>query len=84
MSAKYKVADVLNQEAERLHELCANSWQERTLHAVRKCRTEALGGHIDVCNCCEKLHISYNSCRNRHCPTCQGHKQAEWIEKRMT
>ena len=83
MSSKYKVADVLNQDSEQLHELCMNSWQERTLHAVRKCRTEALGGHIDVCNCCEKLHISYNSCRNRHCPTCQGHKQAEWIKKRM-
>ena len=82
MQAYYKVADVLNQESERLHELCTNSWQERTLHALRKCRTQALGGHIDRCNCCEKLHISYNSCRNRHCPTCQGHKQEEWIKKR--
>jgi len=77
------VADVLNQESAHLHKFCSNSWQERTLHAVRKCRTQALGGHIDVCNCCKKLHISYNSCRNRHCPTCQGHKQEEWVKKRM-
>lgn len=84
MKAVYKVADVLSQESERLDKLCLNSWQERTLHAVRKCRTQALGGHIDVCNCCKKTHISYNSCRNRHCPTCQGHKQKLWIQKRMT
>lgn len=41
-----------------------------------------MGGHIDQCNCCNKLHISYNSCRNRHCPTCQGHKREEWIRAR--
>lgn len=84
MQSVHKVADVLNQESEHLHLLCSNSWQERTLHALRKCRTKALGGHIDVCNCCKKLHISYNSCRNRHCPTCQGHKQKQWVQKRMT
>ena len=84
MQAVYKVADVLNQESEHLNKLCSNSWQERTLHALRKCRTQELGGHIDVCNCCKKLHISYNSCRNRHCPTCQGHKQKQWTQKRMT
>ena len=42
----------------------------------------ALGGHVDQCNHCEKLHLSYNSCRNRHCPTCQGHKREAWIEAR--
>jgi hypothetical protein len=84
VQAVYKVADVLNQESEHLNKLCSNSWQERTLHALRKCRTQELGGHIDVCNCCKKLHISYNSCRNRHCPTCQGHKQKQWTQKRMT
>jgi hypothetical protein len=83
MRASYQVADVLNQEAAHINKICTNSWQERTLRALRKCRTPALGGHIDVCNCCEKLHISYNSCRNRHCPTCQGHKQAAWTKKRM-
>ena len=84
MQSVYKVADVLNLESEHLHKLCLNSWQERTLHALRKCRTQALGGHIDACNCCKKLHISYNSCRNRHCPTCQGHKQKQWVQKRIT
>lgn len=84
MQSVYKVADVLNLESEHLDKLCLNSWQERTLHALRKCRTQALGGHIDACACCKKLHISYNSCRNRHCSTCQGHKQNEWVQKRMT
>lgn len=83
MQSVYKVADVLNLESEHLYKICLNSWQERALHALRKCRTKELGGHIDICNCCNKLHISYNSCRNRHCPTCQGHKQKQWVQKRM-
>ena len=84
MKAKYRVADVLDFKAGHLKMLCANSWQYRTLQAVRRCRTMAMGGHIDRCDCCNKLHISYNSCRNRHCPTCQGHKQQEWIEARSS
>lgn len=76
------MADVLNHHKSKLDQWCQNSWKSRTLHAIRKCRTIALGGHIDKCDCCEKLHLSYNSCRNRHCPTCQGHKREQWIEKR--
>ena len=44
------------------------------------CRTPALGGHRKVCDCCGKERISYNSCRNRHCPKCQSSKQAFWVE----
>ncbi len=57
-------------------------WHRRTLHAIRRCRTPAMGGHIDQCDRCHRLHISYNSCRNRHCPTCQGHKREAWIRAR--
>jgi len=78
----HKVADVLNKHPHHLDELCLNSWQSRTLHALRKCRTAELGGHIDKCDCCKKLHLSYNSCQNRHCPTCQGHKREQWIQAR--
>lgn len=69
-SATHEVAQVLERNRESLSGNCANSWQLRTLHAVRKCRTTALGGHIDRCNnpSCSRLHLSYNSCRNRHCP----------------
>ena len=56
--------------------------QEKTLRALSYCRTSALGGHIDACDGCGNLSISYNSCRNRHCPQCQGHKREEWIQKR--
>ena len=56
--------------------------QEKTLRALSYCRTSALGGHVDACDGCGNLSISYNSCRNRHCPQCQGHKKEEWIQKR--
>lgn len=59
-----------------------NTWQLRTLSALSKCRTSALGGHIDGCMSCEILRISYNSCRNRHCPKCQGNEREAWIQAR--
>jgi len=82
--AAHEVAQVLERNTESLSNYCYNSWQTRTLHALRKCRTAALGGHIDRCNnpSCHRLHLSYNSCRNRHCPKCQGHKKEQWIRAR--
>jgi hypothetical protein len=80
----FKVTDVLTLEHHHLEQLSFTSWHYRTLLAIKKCRTQALGGHLDQCTCCKKLHISYNSCRNRHCPTCQGHKRVQWIQARET
>lgn len=60
-----------------------NSYQLRTLDALQKCRTAALGGHKYRCDTCGKEHLSYNSCRNRHCPRCQGPEQAFWVEDRI-
>lgn len=82
MFAKHTLADVLQTELEHLHQITSNSWKQRTLHAIRKCRTKAMGGHLDWCKACNKLHLQFNSCRNRHCPTCQGHKQQQWIQNR--
>ncbi|WP_443089621.1 IS91 family transposase [Zunongwangia sp. HGR-M22] len=82
MRSHLKVADVLEMEQDYISSRAFTSWHRRTLHAIRKCRTPAMGGHIDKCDCCDKLHISYNSCRNRHCPTCQGHKREQWIQAR--
>lgn len=84
--AAFEVAQVLERNREDLAGYCASSCQLRTLHALRKCRTAALGGHIDRCNNpgCHRLHLSYNSCRNRHCPNCQGHKKEQWIRARET
>ena len=79
---QYEVADVLNKLGSKLEDLGLNSWQLRTLSALKKCRTSALGGHIDACDECGNISISYNSCRNRHCPKCQGRKREKWIENR--
>ena len=82
MRPVHTVAHVLEMEQQQLNALSLTSWHHRTLQAIRRCRTVAMGGHIDQCDCCKKLHISYNSCRNRHCPTCQGHKREQWISAR--
>ena len=79
MQSKHSVADVLNLEVDHLQDIAHTSWNARALHAIRKCRTKALGGHLDWCMDCKKLHLQFNSCRNRHCTTCQGHKQHQWI-----
>ena len=50
--------------------------------AIMECRTQALGGHSDVCTECGYTHQSYNSCRNRHCPKCQTVKKEQWIGRR--
>ena len=79
---QYEIADILNKLGSKLEDLGLNSWQLRTLFALKKCRTSALGGHIDACDECGNISISYNSCRNRHCPKCQGRKREKWIENR--
>ena len=56
--------------------------QRRVLWALRDCRTAALGGHIDACDACGNIKISYNSCRNRHCPKCQGVEKEMWMVAR--
>ena len=59
------------------------AWQHhKVLDAIARCRTPALGGHRDLCNRCGHQAISYNSCRNRHCPRCQGNARARWLAAR--
>jgi len=84
MQPKYEVADILGRNKSLLSNITSNSWQLRTLYALSACRTALMGGHIDKCSDkkCGHIQISYNSCRNRHCPKCQGHKREEWIHKR--
>ena len=81
MAPKYEVADILNECWSQL-QLRHNSWQLRTLNAIRRCRTSDLGGHVDGCTSCGHIQVSYNSCRNRHCPKCQGVNRVEWIQAR--
>ncbi|MGD0539856.1 MAG: IS91 family transposase [Verrucomicrobiota bacterium] len=57
--------------------------QLKVMRAIRRCRTAALGGHRDRCSGCgQDLGLSYNSCRNRHCPKCQGQARHQWIARR--
>jgi predicted Zn-ribbon and HTH transcriptional regulator len=54
----------------------------KVLTAIERCRTAALGGHLDQCTRCGYRAISFNSCRNRHCPRCQANARDHWIEAR--
>lgn len=56
--------------------------QRRALRAISLCRTAALGGHVERCDACGHQRISYNSCRNRHCPKCQAAARAAWMDAR--
>jgi len=59
-----------------------NGQHEKVLTAITRCRTAALGGHRDQCVSCGHTAISYNSCRNRHCPRCQGNARIRWLQQR--
>lgn len=83
MSPLHEVADVLDAHWPRVQQSGKfNTWQLRTLDAVKRCRTASLGAHVDGCTECGHLRISYNSCRNRHCPKCQGIRREQWISAR--
>lgn len=77
----YEVADIIDKFWDPFINKCnPNSYTLRILYALRICRTSQLGGHKERCDSCSKIRISYNSCRNRHCPKCQAAKQAIWVE----
>src|SRR5207247_9483517 len=56
--------------------------QLKVMSAIERCRTAALGGHVERCENCAHTVIAYNSCRNRHCPKCQGAAAREWLAER--
>jgi len=73
-----ELADIVRAHADQLNGLSPE--QRRVLQAIAQCRTAALGGHRRKCEACGHEELSYNSCRNRHCPKCQGLDEARWIE----
>lgn len=79
MKPTYELADVIRHTQNYIGKNLANS--ARTLSALAKCRTAALGGHIDRCTdeACGHVKVSYNSCRNRHCPKCQQVQKENWL-----
>ena len=58
--------------------------QHKAMSAIQKCRTSQLGGHKESCDACGHTRISYNSCRNRHCPKCQALAKERWIENQKS
>lgn len=79
-----EVADVFRAHGETYRQSHALSGDQlKVMRAIERCRTQALGGHLDVCLDCGFERPAYNSCRNRHCPKCQSLSQAHWIERRI-
>lgn len=56
--------------------------QRRVMSAIERCRTAALGGHVEQCDACGHQRVAFNSCRNRHCPKCQSLTRAQWLDDR--
>ncbi len=82
----FEVANVLNQHGDaylRAHAGHLSLGQRKVISAIRACRTAALGGHVARCEACDHVAIAYNSCRNRHCPKCQGQTARAWLEQRQ-
>ena len=81
-----EVADILRRHGEaylRDHVGHVGRTEQRVMSAIAACRTAALGGHVEACDDCGATRIAYNSCRNRHCPKCQGAARAQWLAHRQ-
>ena len=80
-----EIADVLRRHGETYRQARAGHLgyvEQRVISAITACRTAALGGHIEACDDCGVTRIAYNSCRNRHCPKCQGAARTKWLADR--
>lgn len=78
-----EVSDVFRQYGESYRKQYTPPLQAlKAMSAIERCRTSALGGHVDACDECGHLKISYNSCRNRHCPKCQNLPKEKWLDDR--
>ena len=83
---RIELADIIRRYGDAYraeHETSLSSTQRRVMQAIDACRTAALGGHVEGCDACGHQRISYNSCRDRHCPKCQSLARAQWIEDRQ-
>jgi len=81
-----EVADIFNRygnEYRQTHGTTMPQEQWQVMNAIERCRTTALGGHVEQCHQCQHQRNAYNSCRNRHCPKCQQLQQAQWVDERQ-
>src|SRR5882762_4486863 len=84
---KLEVADIFRRYGKayrQQHDGSLSSAQRRVMTAIEVCRTAALGGHLERCDCCNYERPCYSSCRDRHCPKCQSLARAAWVEKRTS
>lgn len=85
MRPAVEVADIFRRYGEawrQAHEGHLGRVERRVMSAIELCRTAALGGHVEGCRTCRMVRVAYNSCRNRHCPKCQGVAARDWLEAR--
>jgi Putative transposase/Transposase zinc-binding domain len=81
----FEVAEIIRRCGTRFietHRAWLTAQHLRVLRAIERCRTAALGGHLDRCAACGHRAISFNSCRNRHCPKCLTHARDQWLAER--
>lgn len=86
MVAGLEVADIFRRHGEgyrQSHDAHLGRVERRVMSAVEMCRTSRLGGHVQQGQDCDTLRIAYNSCRNRHCPKCQGQASRDWLAARQ-
>ncbi|NDZ17700.1 IS91 family transposase [Variovorax sp. WS11] len=82
-----EVADIFRQVGPAYrqdHADAISGGQRRVMRDIERCRTAALGGHVEQCDACGHQRISFNSCRSRHCPKCQSLVRAQWLEDRQS
>ena len=86
MRGVLEVADVFRHHGATYRDAQAghlSGGQRRVMGAIEACRSATLGGHVEQCDGCGQIRIAYNSCRNRHCPKCQGLARAAWLAARQ-
>ena len=86
MPTGLEVADIFRRHADayrQAHDGRLGRVERRVMSAIELCRTAELGGHAEACTACGLVRYAYNSCRNRHCPKCQGQARAEWLAARQ-
>lgn len=85
-ASRLEVADIFRQLGStyrRQHADELSRGQRCVMSAIERCRTAALGGHVEQCDACGHQRIAFNSCRNRHCPKCQSMVRAQWLQDRQ-
>ena len=85
MRAPFELAEIFRAFGEKYREVHGEAMplrHHRAMQAIEACRTAKLGGHVEECDACGHVRVSYNSCRNRHCPKCQFLEKERWLETR--